>query len=324
MTLTILDTSVAAIIVLIASLVLFSRNILQSIIYFITLGLLVSLAWVRLNAPDIAIAEAAIGAGLTGALFLITWKRLNRKINRPFIFNSASTYIAIAASILSVILVAILSIAIFISKRSDGLTAEITNSLSLSGVSNPVTAVLLNFRSIDTLLEIGVLFLTLIAIRALTIEQLHGQEELSKSVFLHDLLHLVVPTSVIVGAYLLWIGSTQPGGAFQAGAIWAGALVLLKLANSSIVNRFQVDWLLSLGLSVFVGAAAASYFITGNILAYPSDQAAIWILLIEFAAAISIALILFELFCVNRSITSNTTAYKLATKPLTLKSSSKR
>ena len=45
---------------------------------FIAFGLLMSLAWVRLDAPDIALAEAAIGAGLTGALLLAALARLKR------------------------------------------------------------------------------------------------------------------------------------------------------------------------------------------------------------------------------------------------------
>lgn len=45
-------------------------DILRGIILFIVFGLLLTLAWARLSAPDIALAEAAIGAGLTGALLL--------------------------------------------------------------------------------------------------------------------------------------------------------------------------------------------------------------------------------------------------------------
>jgi energy-converting hydrogenase B subunit D len=40
------------------------------VVQFIVFGLLMALAWARLQAPDIALAEAAIGAGLTGALLL--------------------------------------------------------------------------------------------------------------------------------------------------------------------------------------------------------------------------------------------------------------
>jgi len=42
----------------------------RAVVLFILFGLLLSLAWARLSAPDIALAEAAIGAGLTGALLL--------------------------------------------------------------------------------------------------------------------------------------------------------------------------------------------------------------------------------------------------------------
>lgn len=42
----------------------------RAVVLFIVFGLLMTLAWSRLGAPDIALAEAAIGAGLTGALLL--------------------------------------------------------------------------------------------------------------------------------------------------------------------------------------------------------------------------------------------------------------
>ncbi|MDP3438312.1 MAG: DUF4040 domain-containing protein [Azonexus sp.] len=42
----------------------------RAVVVFIAFGLLMALAWARLQAPDIGLAEAAIGAGLTGALLL--------------------------------------------------------------------------------------------------------------------------------------------------------------------------------------------------------------------------------------------------------------
>jgi energy-converting hydrogenase B subunit D len=45
-------------------------SVFRSVVLFITFGLLMSLAWVRLEAPDIALAEAGVGAGLTGVLML--------------------------------------------------------------------------------------------------------------------------------------------------------------------------------------------------------------------------------------------------------------
>lgn len=48
----------------------------RSVVMFIVFGLLLALAWVRLGAPDVALAEAAVGAGLTGVLLLDTVGRL--------------------------------------------------------------------------------------------------------------------------------------------------------------------------------------------------------------------------------------------------------
>lgn len=51
----------------------------RAIVMFVSFGLLMTLAWARLQAPDIALAEAAIGAGLTGALLLDTYGALRRR-----------------------------------------------------------------------------------------------------------------------------------------------------------------------------------------------------------------------------------------------------
>ena len=45
---------------------------------FIGFGLLMALAWLRLDAPDVALAEAAVGAGVTGSLLLASLGRLRR------------------------------------------------------------------------------------------------------------------------------------------------------------------------------------------------------------------------------------------------------
>lgn len=55
------------------------RDLFRSVITFIALGLLIALVWVRLRAPDVALAEAAIGSGLTGALVLSALARMRRR-----------------------------------------------------------------------------------------------------------------------------------------------------------------------------------------------------------------------------------------------------
>ncbi len=55
-----------------------SRDPRRAVILFIAFGLLLALVWARLRAPDVALAEAAIGAGLAGALMLSAARRASR------------------------------------------------------------------------------------------------------------------------------------------------------------------------------------------------------------------------------------------------------
>ncbi|MCL7943504.1 DUF4040 domain-containing protein [Marinobacter sp. ATCH36] len=58
---------------------LLSRDLFRAVVVFIAFGLLMAVAWVRLEAPDIALAEAAIGGGLTGVLLLDAVSHLGSK-----------------------------------------------------------------------------------------------------------------------------------------------------------------------------------------------------------------------------------------------------
>lgn len=55
-----------------------SEDIFKGVVLYISFGLLMALAWVRMHAPDVALAEAALGAGLTGPLFLSALRRIER------------------------------------------------------------------------------------------------------------------------------------------------------------------------------------------------------------------------------------------------------
>lgn len=77
-----LDVSVALLLVGLAARLLHTRELFEATVLFIAYGLTLSLAWVRLGAPDVALAEAALGAGVTGALLLNTFHRLSRRVHR--------------------------------------------------------------------------------------------------------------------------------------------------------------------------------------------------------------------------------------------------
>ncbi|TVR66461.1 MAG: DUF4040 domain-containing protein [Gemmatimonadales bacterium] len=72
----VLDGLVALLLVGLVFRLLRTRHLFEAIMLYVAYGLTLALAWVRLGAPDIALAEAALGAGVTGALFLNAWHRM--------------------------------------------------------------------------------------------------------------------------------------------------------------------------------------------------------------------------------------------------------
>lgn len=53
------------------------KNLLTSIVIFMSYSLIMSVIWMLLESPDLAITEAAVGAGVTSILFFITLKKLH-------------------------------------------------------------------------------------------------------------------------------------------------------------------------------------------------------------------------------------------------------
>ena len=55
----------------------FTKNLLTSIVIFMSYSLIMSIIWVLLESPDLAITEAAVGAGVTSILFFVTLKKIH-------------------------------------------------------------------------------------------------------------------------------------------------------------------------------------------------------------------------------------------------------
>ena len=54
-----------------------TKNLLASIIIFMSQSLAMSVIWILLESPDLAITEAAVGAGITSLLFFVTLKKIH-------------------------------------------------------------------------------------------------------------------------------------------------------------------------------------------------------------------------------------------------------
>ena len=266
----------------------------QAIVFFITFGLLLSLAWARLNSPDIALAEAAVGAGLAGVLLLDTlWAVTNKKRQKKQRHHTSLLF-----AFCLVLGLTLVFTVLQIDTEMKGLATLITASLHETSLQYPVTAVLLDFRSYDTWLELGVLLAAVIGVMCV-----RRRKDVSGPLLPAPaepvgswLIRILLPVIILVGGYLLWLGAFAPGGAFQAGVVWAAGGVLLWQAGHHSLGALPAFlWriCLILGFVSFLFLAAAAELRQDILLTHPSSK--IWILVVEYAAALSIAFCLASL-----------------------------
>jgi multisubunit Na+/H+ antiporter MnhB subunit len=168
-------------------------------------------------------------------------------------------------------------------------------------VDHPVTAVLLNFRAYDTWLEVVVLLAALVAVQAVTAgaARPRARSDDGTEALLPGVVRLLLPMMILTGGYLLWRGTSAPGGAFQAGAVIGSAGVLMILASGWTVDFARSTVLrlaASAGALAFLLAAADSALRGRSFLQLPPGSAGLVILLLEVAVTISIALTLVGLF----------------------------
>lgn len=288
-----LDVVLVLALVLLALVAILSEDRRRSIMLFIVFSLLLAVVWARLHAPDIALAEAAIGAGLGGALLMATLRRHNKEVTDQFAQKGLKLWLSgLGITLFSTLLTWGLVVVLTSLQQPWRLGTQVDAQLALSGVTHPVTAVLLNFRAWDTLLELAVLLSAVLGIRALGyVRSVYVPEAAFK-----QLAVWLVPLLVLMAGYVLWAGAHSPGGAFQAGALLAGAGILLRLAGYAQAGLPRVAWQLSFGLVAGIGVFLLAGLILLNFgqgfLHYPTQFAKWWILAIELTATLSIGITL--------------------------------
>lgn len=70
-------TILLVLLVLCALAVSLSKNIMVSIVIFMSYSLIMSMIWVLLQSPDLAVTEAAVGAGVSSVLFFVALKKIH-------------------------------------------------------------------------------------------------------------------------------------------------------------------------------------------------------------------------------------------------------
>jgi multisubunit Na+/H+ antiporter MnhB subunit len=295
------DVLLALLVLALVLRLLIIHDLFQGVVLFISFGLAMTLVWVRTGSADVALAEVALGAGVTGALLVNTLRRLAAKSNGAIAIAAAPPRSALVPAVCGALATAAAVSVVFAARPRTPLAPLALDSVARTAVENPVTAVLLEFRAWDTLLEIGVLLAAATAVWALERGRvaLPPRADAASEPVLAELIRWIVPLAVITALYLAWYGSYGPGGAFQAGALLAGAAVLMLAGGfmrprgaSSVALRCAA----AAGLFGFAAVALHTAATSGHMLRYPAAGGYWWILGIELLLMLSIAAILADLF----------------------------
>ncbi|MFC1457074.1 MnhB domain-containing protein [Microvirga arabica] len=283
-----------------ACVALFMRDFLAAVAFFVVFGNLMGLAWLTLGAVNVALAEIAIGAGVTGVLLVLTRGRL-LALGEEIFCGPAKPWLRLGAAAACSVFTAVLAAAVLLIAPDDGLAPVVDGLMPLIGVKNPVTGVLLAFRAYDTLLESFVLLGALVAIWSLAPPAAWPRApaalRMTDPVALNvagSFGRLLLPVALVMAAYLVWVGSDNPGGAFQGGTVLAGGFLLAAMGGAIGLPRSDdpaLRWSLAAGPLVFlaIGLAGAAL---GRFLAYPEGTAKALIVTIEYSLALSIGVTL--------------------------------
>lgn len=273
-----------------------TRDTFAAITAYVVYGLLLGLAWVALGSIDVALTEAALGSGITGALLLRAASILRHTEEAAESKRPGRLARWAAGLVCAGVTVGLITVVVLLPEPAPSLAPVAMESLAATQVGNPVTGVLLAYRAWDTFLETVVLVLGLVAIWGLTPDRLWGGRPGQLNLVERDgvlafLARLLVPVGLMAGIYLFWVGADEPGGKFQGGTILAAMWMLMILAGLSDAPRVSgvwVRWAVIAGPLTFLLVGALGWFGSTGLFAYPPGLAKPFIILIEAASTLSI------------------------------------
>lgn len=271
-----------------------------------------------LDAADVALTEAAVGAGvatvlLLGALALTT--------NREEKSRRSKGMAVVVAALTSLLII----FATFDMPRLGDPMAPahqhvapwyLAETPKQVGIPNVVTAILASFRGYDTLGELFVIFTAGVGVLFLLTNSPGSSPARLPSADAQGLRHhlvprvvgrLLVPFIVLFGLYVQFHGDFGPGGGFQAGALICAGLILYALIEGEsaalrVVPRGLLLGLISGGALLFLGVGLAGLLRGGNFLDYSvllSDPVAgqhLGILLVELGVGLTVTGVLLTIF----------------------------
>jgi multicomponent Na+:H+ antiporter subunit B len=304
---------------------IFIRDLFAVIMLFGIYSLLSAGFFLDLDAPDVALTEAAIGAGIAPILMLGTLA-LTRSLAEPEPKAKRSVHSVFLPLATVVLTGAALVYATFdmpyfadpsAAAHNHVAPRYIQDSGQEIGIPNIVTSVLASYRGFDTLGEVFVIFTAGIGVLALlgslvnrsgyNYWQFEDIANLRRHLVLHVISKILIPLILIYAFYVQFHGEYSPGGGFQAGVVFAIAFILYTLiygleAAYKVVDQRMLFWAMAAGVLLYAGTGTVSLLLGGNFLDYnvlagdPVLGQHIGIILVELGVGICVASVMMSVF----------------------------
>ncbi len=239
-----------------------------SLVYISIIGVVVSLAFVYLSAPDLALTQISVEV-VTILLLLLA---LNLLPKRPPAISGTALRLRDAGIGLAVGgAIAVAAYAVMTRAPHDPISAyHWANAKSGGGGTNVVNVTLVDFRAFDTFGEIIVLGIAALAIFALLQPAARGEAgrrlrawvpDMARSPEYHPMMfavaaRLLLPLASMIAAYIFLRGHNLPGGGFIAGLVFSIAMLMQYMASGYdwSTQRRRIDEHLMIGLGVLIAA----------------------------------------------------------------------
>jgi multicomponent K+:H+ antiporter subunit A len=241
------------------------RQRLLALLFLGAVGLVVSLAFVYLSAPDLALTQLLVEVVTIILMMLaLNWlPREGRAEGATFAANPRkwrdATLALAAGGGIAALVYAVLT------RPFDSISPYfLATTVPEGGGANAVNVIIVDYRGFDTLGEITVLGIAGIIVFALLagLARPHASAASVPENERHPLLlalvsRLLLPLATLVSIYLFLRGHNQPGGGFIAGLVLAIALILLFVANGGawVAGRIDTDFRGWIGWGLLIAGA---------------------------------------------------------------------
>ena len=295
--------------------VVFLRDLFTIVMLFGIYSLLSAGFFVTMDAVDVALTEAAVGAGITTMLMLGTLALTSRSE------KSSKT----PASMLPLGVVLVTGLVLVYGTLDMPYLGDpdapvhqhvapryIEQSYEEIGLPNIVTSVLASYRGFDTLGEVVVIFtagLGVLTLLGLSGDSRHraAPSDMAHNLVLRVITRAMIPLILIYALYIQFHGDYGPGGGFQAGVIFGAAFILytmvfgLAKAERVITPRI-LRYMAGIGVLIYGGTGVLALLLGGNFLDYgvlahdPLHGQHYGILAVEFGVGVTVTAVMISIF----------------------------